>query len=72
MSLKLNLSSKKLVLGLAALAVVAGEAVLDSMLGLPHADLLVKATVTLGLGGVGAQSAIDLLKEFMSGTGKPS
>ena len=68
----MNLSSKKLTLGLAGLAVILSEAILDAVLGLPHADLMVKATVTLGLGGVGAQGAIDVLKEFLASAGKTS
>jgi len=69
--MKLNISSKKMILGLAGLTVILGEAILDSILGLPHADLLVKATVTMGLGGVGTQGAIDLVKEFLKNVGGP-
>jgi hypothetical protein len=67
--MKLNLTSKKLVLGLAGLMVILAQSILDSMFGLPHADLVVKAAVTLGLGGVATQGTIDLLKEFLASVG---
>lgn len=56
----LNLTSRKLALGLTGLAVIMGTAILDALCGLGHGELLIKATVTLGLGGVGVQGWIDL------------
>jgi hypothetical protein len=70
MPLKLDLSSKKLILSLVGLVVIFGEAFIDAVLGLPHADLLVKSTVTLALGGIGTQGTIDVIKEFLSNVGK--
>ena len=52
--------SRKLALGLGGLLVLAGMAVLDAMLGLPNAEQFIKATVVLGVGGVGVQGLIDL------------
>lgn len=57
-------SSRKLKIGIAGLAVLGVEALLDSLLGLPNADGFIKATVVLGLGGVGTQGLIDLLKAW--------
>jgi hypothetical protein len=59
--------SKKLALGIAGLLVLLGEAVLDAVLGLPHGDMFIKATITLGLGGTVTQGTIDLLN---TGTAK--